>query len=122
MSSSTHDKIARQVERLVVDIAWTQWSALSSLVSPRAEPARAIIDPEALILLSVMGERYERRLLDVAAAWLAEGIRFVSVQRARSIAARLPKTQRHAFSSVAAMATATGDHRWKRYVTPDGVT
>ncbi|MGH7583995.1 MAG: hypothetical protein ACREL5_12295, partial [Gemmatimonadales bacterium] len=42
--------------------------------------------------------------------------------RARSIAARLPKTQRHAFSSVAAMATATGDHRWKRYVTPDGVT
>jgi hypothetical protein len=122
MSASTERKLARQVERLVVDLAWTQWSALSSLVSPRAEPARAIIDPEALILLSVMAQPHERRLLDVATAWIEQGIRFVSVQRARSLAARLPESRSHVLGTVAAMATAAGDHRWKRYVTPEGMT
>jgi hypothetical protein len=120
MFATTSANITRRAERLMVDLAWTQWSALSTIISARTTPARATIDPEALVILSVLGERYERRLRDVVMAWTIEGIRFISLQRARSLADRLPAAFGHIFATFAEMATEAGDHRWKRYLATTG--
>lgn len=105
----------------MVDLAWAQWSVLSTMVSARQGEgaARSIVDPEVLLLLSLIGHRKEGRLLDVVAAWMKEGLRYASMQRARTISATLPDMHGFAFGNLAALATRAGDHRWKRYVTPE---
>ena len=120
MSANRVAKLAEQAQRLLVDLAWTQWSVLSPLISASAKPACATIDPEALVILSLLGEPYERRLRDATTAWMSEGVRLVSLQRARSLAARLPDSSQHVLEAFAAIATNSGDHRWKRYVTKEG--
>lgn len=120
MSAITPAKIAKQTERLLVDLAWAQWSALSTIISARTTPARATIDPEALVVLSLLGERYERRLRDITTAWVGEGVRFISLQRVRSLAGRLPASFGHIFATFAKIATEAGDYRWKRYLATPG--
>lgn len=117
MSKIVIASVARLTKKLAADLAWAQWSALSSLASARAGTPTAIIDPEALILLSLIAAPHERRLLDVVTAWAAQGIRLTSLQRARTLAARLPASSNDVLAQFAAVATAAGDHRWKRYTT-----
>jgi hypothetical protein len=113
--------VSRRARDLAVDLAWTQWSALTSSISRTTTSPQAAIDPEALVLLSCVADRSERRLLDVMRAWFTEGIALVSVQRTRSLAARLPARYQEALGTIAALAELAGDHRWKRYATREGV-
>jgi len=69
---ATVAEIASLAREGATDAAWTQWAALGAPVSS-AVPARSVIDPEALLLLSASLRGSERRLDDVMAWWAAAG-------------------------------------------------
>jgi hypothetical protein len=105
-------KIASLARAAALDAAWRQWAALGAPVSANAA-ARAVIDPEALLLLSCTFRESERRLDDVLAWWASAGATLLSVQRVRTLARRYPDSARSGLAAFAAAAVAGGDARWK---------
>jgi len=93
--------------------AWTQWGAIfTSAASPRS--ARAIVDPEALLLGSLALIGHEPRLWRVARLWARYGARLLSVQRAKNIGKRFPPSVTEQLSEFARIAFADGaDLRWR---------
>jgi hypothetical protein len=68
------------LRRSIVDLLWKQWSALG--VSGHAAPGgKAIVDPEALILLSTVFARHDARLFDEVADWLQQNGIWINVLR-----------------------------------------
>lgn len=115
MSSNTPGSIRETIEELIVDLAWAQWARLSPLVTSKALQAQTIIDPEALLLFSMVCRNREQRLLDVTAGWLTEGSRLVSTQRTRTFGSKLAQAHSRAVQDIASLAFGAGDHRWKPY-------
>ena len=77
----------KAVERLrdaVTDAAWRQWRAIGA---PATDGGRAhtLVDPEALLLLSLYLEDRERRLSRFVAWWAESGATLLSVQRTRNL-------------------------------------
>jgi hypothetical protein len=79
-----------------------------------AARAKSIVDPEALVLISLFLREYEPRLWDVLDQWAKHGVRLLSVQRMKNLASAYPADTRGALSEFAALARETGrDARWK---------
>ena len=68
----------------LLDFLWRQWSALGVAGHRSAEEHR-IIDPEALLLLSLTVCRYDARLFDEVLDWLMVNGAFLNVQRLKNI-------------------------------------
>jgi hypothetical protein len=76
--------------------------------------AKAIVDPEALILLSLGLREHERRLWDVLAWWAAVGAKLISVQRMKNLAVHYPEPINHRLGEYSRVAHEMGgDFRWK---------
>ncbi len=113
MSSSVVDSIAGEVREAAASLAWAQWAALGSVASSRRQ-AVALVDPEALVLLSLTFRDHERRLWDVLCAWIPVGVRFLSVQRIKNLARAFPQNTNFALSQFASLAVSEGkDARWR---------
>jgi hypothetical protein len=105
--------VAKRLQESAKKVLWQQWQAVGAMVSsPRK--AKAIVDPEALVLLSLALRDYERRLWDILAWWAAMGSTLVSVQRIRNLAQKFPEPVQDRLSEFARLAFETGgDFRWK---------
>ncbi len=116
MSDGIFKKTRECAEQAAIRVCWTQWVALGSLAAPASHVrARSIVDPEALILLSLTMQERERRLLDMVNWWAHTGARLTSVQRLRSVAARFPvATGAPGLESFASLANQQGDRRWAK--------
>ena len=113
------DKIFKEIRSAVVQagvqVCWAQWSALGSYATPeRTARPISIVDPEALILLSLGLEKEERRLGDMLFWWASVGSRLTSVQRIRTLAKDLPQDVQQSVGRYATLASAAGDRRWTR--------
>ena len=99
-----------------IQLCWTQWRAMGSIGAPVGETrAQAIVDLEALILLSLYCQNEERRLTDMVAWWASVGSRLTSLQRLRGVAKRFPgHTGMEGLAFFASLADRSGDRRWKR--------
>ena len=64
-------RIREQAQRTGIAVAWAQWSALTTMAVPAGARARAMVDPEALVLLSLAVRGRERRLDDLVLGWSA---------------------------------------------------
>jgi len=109
-----------------VRTCWTQWASLGSVATSRDAPDQAtIVDPEALVLLSLSVRRLELRLGEQVAWWALEGSHLTSVQRFRTLARHFPpEVGQEGLARFAGLATDSGDRRWKRYASDtasDGV-
>ena len=85
--------LTRMVESLIESVkrvVWQQWQAVGAMVSGTRR-AKGIVDPEALILLSLGLRDHERRLWDMLAWWAAVGANLLSVQRMKNLAVNYPK-------------------------------
>lgn len=114
MFASIADSLRESAKKVV----WSQWQAVGAMVaSPRK--ARAIVDPEALVLLSLALRDYERRLWDILAWWGAGASFVMSVQRVRNLARKYPEPVQQRLSEFARLAFETGgDFRWKSLAGP----
>jgi hypothetical protein len=103
--------IASLAQAAAIEAAWTQWAKLGAPVASSATP-RAVIDPEALLLLSSTIRPIERRVDDVLAWWAASGSALLSVQRTTSLLRHFPGSTRGGVAAFAADAVKAGDGRW----------
>lgn len=97
----------------LLDAVWRQWAALDSPAEER-RPARAIVDPEALVLVSLQLIEEERRLWDLLAWWGRAAPRLLSVQRVKNLAGRFGEASGGRLAQFAHLAFEEGgDARWK---------
>lgn len=62
-------RIREQTLRTGMAVAWAQWSALTTIAVPAGPRARSLVDPEALVLLSLAMRGRARRLDDLVLGW-----------------------------------------------------
>lgn len=79
-------RIRHAIEEACIGAAWRQWTVLGAGMALTTEGrASSIIDPEALLLLSLAMESVERRLADMVAWWVEVGSKLLSVQRTKTL-------------------------------------
>jgi len=108
------DNLSGTVRGAATDVAWTQWSALGAQVTA-ARTARSIVDPEALVILTLLLREDERRLWDVLGWWAARGSHLLSVQRIKNLVDDYPAGASERLGEFARLAKSEGsDARWGR--------
>lgn len=108
------DDLSGALREVTMEVVWRQWSALGGMTSSRR--AKSLVDPEALVLMSLTLEPVEPRLGDLLADWAARNSDLLSVQRMRNLAERYPTAARERLGRFACIAYEEGkDHRWKRF-------
>jgi hypothetical protein len=82
--SGVADDVATQLRDATLDVLWRQWAALGAGAAPRIR-ARAVIDPEAVVLASLAFVSEEPRLADLLHDWIARNADLLSVQRVKNL-------------------------------------
>jgi hypothetical protein len=119
MSDGIPEELEGLAKAAAVRACWEQWVGLGSLATPvHQRRLRSIIDPEALLLMSLYVSEDERRLGDLVRWWASVGSPLTSVQRLRAMAKAWPGNAGMAgLGTFAAMAVEVGDRRWARHAT-----
>lgn len=108
--------VGERARRTGAEVAWAQWSALTSAAAPEGgRRPRAMVDPEALVLISLALRESDRRLDALVFGLARRGSALLSVQRMTSLAETFPLATRDALGEFAAQA---GDRRWKAHAGP----
>jgi hypothetical protein len=106
------DELASIAGTAATNAVWRQWSLLGAPIAGASVVPRSVIDPEALLLLSVSIRASERRLDDVLGWWAVAGSTLLSVQRTSTLLRRFPPSARAGVASFAVAAVEAGDNRW----------
>jgi hypothetical protein len=122
------DAVGTQAREACVEAAWRQWARLGATGLPGADARAgdappAVIDPEALLVLSCCVAPAEWRLRDFMRWWAQEAAPLLSVQRTKTLLRRFPPEARAEAATFARWAVEAGDKRWQRYVSswaPEG--
>jgi len=99
----------------VLDGLWTQWSARGVPGHSGGEP-RAVIDPEALLLLTCSLGRHDARMFDEMLGWLVLHERLIDVQRLKNLLRDTGYTGGRVVSAIGAHFSAAklGGVKWQR--------
>jgi hypothetical protein len=104
--------IADEAREAAASVAWRQWAELGGMASSDRR-ARSLVDPEALVLVSLALRDHERRLWDIAYDWALNGARLLSVQRMKNLRPMYDEMTRDRLNEFAAVAAEeAGDARW----------
>lgn len=114
MSAASLEEIRQKAASAAIEICWRQWGALGAPAATTRPAGASILDPEALLLLSLAMKPHERRLVDMAGWWARVGSQYSSVARLRAFVDRFPPEVKGRVGGFAALAEAAGDHRWKQ--------
>lgn len=86
---------AAELRDAVLDVAWRQWRVLGASTAAHAAPrpggaaadtpTGTVVDPEALVLVSLALLDHERRLADVIRDWAVGNSDLLSVQRVKNL-------------------------------------
>lgn len=119
-------ELADELRQAAINVAWRQWRVLGASAVSRAksrgkqshESVRGLVDPEALVLLSLALIDSEKRFADVLHDWTARNSELLSVQRIKNLADGYPSSVQNDirvrlawFARVAL--TAGKDLRWR---------
>ncbi len=103
---------AAALREATLNALWRQWATLGASAAAD-RPARAAIDPEALILASLNFVDEEPRLSDMIAHWGILNSALLSVQRIKNLADRFPREASARLPAVARLLSDDGkDARW----------
>ena len=102
-----------ELEQAVIEAAWIQWAALGSFLESNRS-AKSIVDPEALLFISLCLRHRERRLWDVLGSWAKHGSKLFSIQRVKNLQNKFPGLANERLAEFATLAKTEGkDHRWR---------
>lgn len=105
----------------LLSLIWDQWVLMG--LSGNLKSARNwIVDPEALVLCTLLYGRYDPRLFDEMLDWLVENERWIVLQRLRNLSARWDDTiQLKILSAISNwMESYDRKGRWKRFLSTSG--
>lgn len=105
---------AHILDRLL-DLLWRQWSALG-VSGQTSKKEHRVVDPEALLLLSLTICRYDARLFDEILDWLVANGAFLNVQRLRNLKKRFAFQSQSQLSAISEllMEKSNDPLKWKR--------
>src|SRR5690606_12973231 len=110
---STLELELNNLRESTINAVWRQWHALGATAVIKT-PARAVVDPEALVWMSLTLSKYEPRLTDLVASWTLLNSDLLSVQRINNLAAHFPDaTHQHVIALARLLYEQGKDHRWK---------
>ncbi len=113
MPEATAIDLAKELREATLSYLWRQWKAVGATVAS-GSPARIIVDPEALILMSLWMLEHERRLADVVWSWVNVNSSLLSIQRLGNLRASFPPEVSHRLSALAEHRLVEAkDPRWK---------
>src|SRR3990172_1251741 len=107
MSDAIDSTLLDEIVERTINGAWLQWRSLGSQVNATGR-ARYMVDPEALILISLALRDHERRLGDVLASWAASDAGGLSVQRMNNLAGKFPGRVKDRLAEFALLALEDG--------------
>jgi len=103
----------------VAEVCSRQWTSLGGLgrALDRRDPRgyRNLVDPEALILASLVARKADPRLEERLGWWARVGVRHTSVQRMRTMVRSYPSSVVEAWGAFAAAAARHGGASWKAH-------
>lgn len=113
MSAKTASERVEKVAQSVIDALWIQWAGLGASIEAENSP-RSVVDPEALLITSMLMRGRERRLWDSVVSFARDGSNLLSVQRVKNLIGRFPDSARSLVADFATLAWSQGsDFRWK---------
>ena len=119
------ERLAGELRRATLNVVWAQWRTLgagaTARSAERSRHPRTLIDPEALVLVSLVLMGDERRLADLLHDWIAKNSDLLSVQRMKNLAGDYPDAVQGALAGrlawLATVARDVGkDLRWRSAV------
>ncbi len=106
------------VRNRLLDLLWRQWSAIGVPGHGPAEE-RYVVDPEALLLLTMSVGRYDPRMFDETVDWLAVNSAFINVQRLRNLLSTYAFEGARPLSALAAwLKKKSTDVKWRTLAAP----
>jgi DNA-binding transcriptional ArsR family regulator len=96
------DRIAsleRNLRGAALELAWGQWSA--SGLAGTQEISASVIDPEALLVVSMSLGRHDARLFDEVLDWLVKNVSLLDFARLRRILGSAPLSERSLIAAAA---------------------
>lgn len=106
-------ELAEELREAALHVLWRQWRAVGGQTANRGA-ARAIVDPEALVLLSLVLVDDEPRLVDILHDWTVLNSDLLSVQRLKNLAAAYPDATKERLAWLARIASEEAkDLRWR---------
>lgn len=114
---SKRDQIAALAEQTLIQIAWDQWGALGiDVPGGTHRPELSLVDPEALLLISLYLLPSDRELKEPLDWWVGSASALTSIHRLRRLLTMFPTIVERRLQHLAALAVATGDCRWKALI------
>ncbi len=119
MSTSECSGVRSELLESAADVCARQWTAVGGLGRALGERAcGAIVDPEALVLMSLVVRELDPRLDERLAWWARVGARQTSVQRMRTLVEAFPENVGDAWRSFAGIAASHGRASWRAHADP----
>jgi len=116
------DSAISRLQEASCNALWRQWAAVGA-PAYADEPAQAVVDPEALILLSLALHDADYRLGDMLAWCAAHRSDLISVQRLKTLLSAYPATVEPPLRGFAHLAYDVGkDHRWRSFTEENGAS
>lgn len=107
------ETLAQRLRVSTLTVLWQQWRALDAQAAGKGR-AQAMVDPEALVLISLILMDEEHRLVDLVQSWASRNSDILSVQRANNLAADYPDGAKERLAWFARVAVTRGkDMRWR---------
>lgn len=120
------EALADELRRATLEVAWRQWRAFGAGTAVRANVSGArdgardlqtLIDPEALVLVSLGLVHEERRLADLLHDWAERNAELLSIQRVKNLLEHYPASVRSTLVGplawFATVACDAKDLRWR---------
>lgn len=105
--------IAARAREIATEMARAQWGVLTGATAgPVERRPLSIVDPEALVLLSLAFRPYDRRVAEMVAGAARTGARLLGVDRMAALAPSFSGASQEGFREFAWMAAEAGDGRW----------
>lgn len=109
-------ELSNTVRQATMEVVWLQWRALGGQTAARSR-AQSIVDPEALVLMSLTLSTMEPRLRDVLADWVTLNASLLSVQRFKNLLAQGASDVQPLVGAFARLVlTEAKDIRWRSLV------
>lgn len=111
---SIEASVADELRQGLLKHLWRQWQAIGATVSSAGRSASSIVDPEALILMSLWMRPQEQRLADVLTSWITVNSGLVGIQRLQNLLSGFPGSVADDLSALAETGIKQAkDIRWR---------
>ena len=112
--------ISHELSNALLEAVWVQWRSLGTFVDTN-RLSKSVVDPEALMLMSLTLRHLEGRLWDLMDSWARNGSNLFSIQRIKNLIGGFPPHTRDRLEEFAFRAMDTGkDYRWKSLAGSEG--